>query len=126
VVYRASTAKEHEKRWELTRKEVPATAAGWQARLASGTSRGRLPKSWMRDLVDQIPRDCQGMFDYRLEKRDRKDWPVCEVVAKAEARLRASFGKTALITDLSEKDLPDREFAVGWRTRGRWRRISGG
>lgn len=117
VVYRASTAKEQEKRWERTRKEVLATVAGWQARLASGTSKGRLPKSWMRDLVDLIPRDYQGMFDYRLEQRDGKDWPVCAVVEKAEARLRASFGKTALITDFSEKELSDREFVEGWRTR---------
>jgi hypothetical protein len=94
-----------------------ATVAEWRTAVATGASKGQLPKSWMRDRVELIPRDYQGPFDSRLEKRDGKDWPVCEVVERAETRLRRAFGKTAPITDLPGSELSDRELVQGWRLR---------
>ena len=114
VIFREETAREQRKRWERTKKEVLARVGGWRAALASGRSSGRMAKSWMRELVELIPRDYQGLFDYRLEKVEGKDWPVCEVIAAAEERLRASWGKTALITDLPPEKLSDEELVRGW------------
>ena len=114
VVYREGTAREQRSRWERTKKEVLETVAGWRTSLAEGRSSGRMVKSWMRDLVELIPRDYQGLFDYRLEKSGGVDWPVCEVNLPAEERLRDAWGKTVLISDLPREKLSDEELVKGW------------
>ncbi len=60
VISREETAREQRKRWERTKKEVLARVGGWRAALASGRSSGRMAKSWMRALIELIPRDYRG------------------------------------------------------------------
>ena len=76
----------------------------------------------VNELADAIPRNYRGMFSYGVEtlevvrkrKTVKRYQPRCEVDAKKETELRASFGKTAVITDLSKKDAPDGELVRGW------------
>ena len=72
----------------------------------------------MAKLVDPIPRDYRGIFDFGVEilfVRDGKGKEVrrfrfrCTVDPRAEADLLASFGKAAIITDVAEAELPDKE-----------------
>lgn len=70
----------------------------------------------MNHLVDLIPKDYRGVFDYGVEQVEVttakgrqviRYRPRCEVDPKAEEALRASFGKAAIITDVGPSELPD-------------------
>lgn len=64
-------------------------------------------------MTQAIPEDLQTAFRVSVERVDRGYVPRVSFDPKAEARLRASFGKTALITDL-----PEEEFSRAERVRG--------
>ncbi len=113
MVYREATARHQEARWERTKTRVLEQVRRWRASLAHGAP-GRSQKALLRKLVELIPRDYHGSFDYGIEQDEGKLWPRCEIPEEAEARLRASFGKTALITDLSPEKLTDRELVAGY------------
>jgi hypothetical protein len=71
----------------------------------------------MRKLVELIRRDYHGVFDYRIERREGKLWPRCTVPEEAEEQLRHSWGKTALITGLSEEGLSKAALVDGYVAR---------
>ncbi len=113
VTYRRAQALHSEAQWERGKAKVLPKVEEWR--------RGR-PKTKqkvaMTKLVDLIPREYRGVFDYGVEEvwvRTSKGTevcrfrPRCEVNPKAEAELKASFGKTAIITDLGADGLSDEE-----------------
>jgi len=116
VVYRAATARHQEERWEKTKAKVLTQVEQWQASLRRGAP-GRSQKALLRKLVELIPKDYHGIFDYGVERKDGKFWPTCDIPKEAEARLRSSFGRTTLITDFSEERLSDEEFVRGYVAR---------
>jgi transposase len=116
VVYRVATAHHQRARWERTKDKVLGQVSQWREALGRGAP-GRSQKALMRKLVELVPRDYHGIFDYGVEWRDGKFWPRCKVPGEAEARLRASFGKTTLITDLAPEALPEAEFVQGYASR---------
>ena len=116
VTYREATARHQQSRWESTRKKVLDQVAKWRASLENGAP-GKSEKALLRKLVELIPRDYHGIFEYGVEKKGEKVWPRCEVPAEAEARLRRSWGKTMLITDLPEEKLPDSSLVAGYVAR---------
>jgi transposase len=113
VVHRASTAHHQEIRWSKTKAKVLLQVENWRTSLERGAP-GKSQKALIRKLVELIPRDYHGVFEYGVESRDGKYWPKCIVPEEAEARLRASFGKTTLITDLGQSALPETEFVQGY------------
>ena len=116
VVHRAATAQHQQARWQKTRAKVLAQVEQWRASLGKGAP-GRSQKALLRKLVELIPRDYHGVFDYGIERKDGKFWPYCSVPPEAEARLRSSFGTTTLITDLSAEDLSDAELVRAYVAR---------
>lgn len=116
VTYRAATAKHQRMRWEATQSKVLDQVEKWRDSLRSGAP-GRSEKALMRKLVELIPRDYHGVFDYGVERRDGKFWPRCTVPDEAEEQLRSSWGKTALITDLSVEQLSDAALVDGYVAR---------
>jgi transposase len=117
AIYRETTAKHQQARWESTKKKVLDQVAKWQFSLEKGAS-GRSQKALLRKLVDLIPKDYRGVFDYGVEevevttakgKRVKHYQPRCEVNSKAEGELRASFGKAATITDVAAPELPNKK-----------------
>jgi transposase len=85
VIYREATAHHPQARWESTKGKVLPQVEKWRASLAKGAP-GRSQKAWMRKLVELIPKDCHGVFDYGVERREGKLWPRCSVPAEAEVR----------------------------------------
>ena len=116
VIYREATAKHQQSRWESTKKRVLDQVAKWCTSLVNGAP-GKSEKALLRKLVELIPKDYHGVFDYGVEKRDGKVWPRCTVPEEAETRLLRSWGKTMLITDLSEEKLPDASLVAGYVAR---------
>jgi transposase len=113
VTYRPSEARYAQAKWEKAETKVLLKVARWR--------RGHpnvKQKVAMNKLVDLIPEDYRGTFDYGVEEvtvTDKKGrlhkryYPKCEVNKEREAELRASFGKAAIITDVDEKELSDEE-----------------
>lgn len=115
VTYRRSTAEEQGTEWEALKKKVLTKVGEWEL----GTSQ----KAVMRRLVQLIPKPYHGVFDYGVEKVEvaLKDGKKVErfrayarVPAETEATFKSSWGKTAIITDLTEKQAPDEELVRGW------------
>jgi uncharacterized phage protein gp47/JayE len=90
----------------------------------------RKPPAWQekalwRKLTEFVPRDYSAAFEVKVEevKVARKGkllkgyLPVARVDEVAEARRIASFGKTALITDLPVEGLSDAELVEGMTAR---------
>jgi len=117
VTYRAETARHQEARWTKTKEKVLTQVAKWRENLEHGRAAGRSRKALMRKLVELIPRDYHGVFAYDVEVRDGKSWPVCTVPVEAEARLKASWGKAALVTDLPVERLSDEAVVLGYVAR---------
>ncbi len=109
VTYRAATAFHQQVRCERTRDRVLERVARWRA----GPG-GRREQAVVAKLVELIPRDYRTTFDFGVETREGSFWPRCVVSAEAEERLRLSWGKTAIITDLTPRDLSDEELVRGW------------
>ena len=116
VIYREATAKHQQARWESTKKKVLDQVTKWQSSLEKGAP-GRSQKALLRKLVERIPKDYHGVFDYGVEKREGKNWPRCEVPAEAEERLRLSWGKTALVTDMLPEKLSESAMVEGYVAR---------
>lgn len=80
---------------------------------------------WRR-LSQLTPRAFAAEFDVEVEEvsTERRGRPArgclpkIRVTPVAEARLRSSFGKTAIITDLARSELSDTELVEGFVTRG--------
>jgi transposase len=111
VTYRGAEARHAAAQWERAKAKVLPKVEAWR----KGRSNTK-QKVAMSKLVDLIPREYRGIFDYGVEElfvRDakgsevRRFRPRCSVDPKAEAQLKASFGKTAIITDLEPKELSD-------------------
>jgi hypothetical protein len=125
VTYRRAEAIDEAAKWEKAKQRVLPKVARWRR----GRPNGK-PKVAMSKLVDRIPREYRGVFDCGVEEVFGKDppgtekrryLPRCAVDAKAEAELKASFGKAAIITDVEAGELSDEELlaaSVG-RHRGR-------
>ena len=116
VTYRAATARHQQARWEATKAKVLGRVEQWRASLSAGAP-GRSEKALVRKLVELVPRDYHGIFDYGIERKDGKVWPRCEVPTEVEDQLRASFGKTALVTDLAVEALSDAALVEGYVAR---------
>ena len=116
IVYRVATAHHQQVRWEKTKEKVLGQVARWREGLAHGAP-GKSQKALLRKLVELVPRDYHGIFDYGVERREGKFWPYCTVPPEAEDRLRSSFGKTTLITDLGPEALSDEELVRGYVAR---------
>jgi transposase len=111
VTYRRAEAIHAAAQWEKAKAKVLPKVAEWR--------RGRPHKKQkvaMTKLVDRIPREYRGIFDFGVEEvfwyddrgqEVRRYLPRCEVDVAKEAELKASFGKAAIITDLSREELPD-------------------
>ncbi len=113
VTYRRAESLHAQAQWEKAKARVLPQVAEWR--------RGRphvKQKVAMTKVVDLIPREYRGIFDYGVEevwvrtskgKEVCRFRPRCEVNPKAEADLKASFGKAAIITDQEGGVLSDEE-----------------
>ena len=119
VTYRKTRAEHEEKTWNEVRTRVLSQVEAWRKRPAT-----KEQALWAK-LTRLIPKPFQAEFEVRLEtvKVQRKGkevpgyLPVVRVLPEAEARLKASFGKTAIITDLETRDLPDGKLVEGFVAR---------
>ena len=119
VTYRRATADHQEKTWVERREKVLAHVEEW--RKAPTESE----KALWRKLNAIIPETFQTAFEVKVAevpvvrrgKPSKGYLPQVQVLAGPEAMLRASFGKTAIITDLPEKDLPDEKLVEGFVAR---------
>ena len=119
ITYREARAEHEERTWNDIRTKVLSQVEEW--RKSPSTKEQVL---WAK-LTRLIPKPFQAEFEVRLEtvKVMRKGkavpgyLPVVRVVPEAEARLVASFGKTAIITDLEAHDLPDTKLVEGFVAR---------
>ncbi|MGH9917613.1 MAG: IS1634 family transposase, partial [Nitrososphaerales archaeon] len=113
VTYRPAEAAHASAQWEKAKAKVLPTVEEWR--------RGRphvKQKVAMTKLVDLIPREYRGVFDFGVEEFLAKNAkgtevvryrPRCAVNPKQEATLKASFGKAAIITDLEPGELKDED-----------------
>ena len=119
VTYREATARKEVNTWEDVRTRVLAQVEKWRKTPA------RKEKALWRKLTQLIPKPYQAEFEVTVEtvgvQRKGKTvpgyLPVVRVAAEAEERLRASFGKTAVITDLSEEELSAEKLVEGFVAR---------
>ena len=111
VTYRATTAQHQAKSWADRRTKVLAKTIEWQKHPM------RSEKAVWRKLSQAVPETYQTCFRMAVERSGSGYVPKVEVVAGAEARLVASFGKTAIITDLSKERLSDAELVEGFVAR---------
>ncbi len=119
VVYRKAEAEHDRKTWEEIRARV--LAGGEELRKAPA----RQEKGLWRRLSELIPRDYSSELEVRVEEvpvmrkgKPAKGYlPTVRVDEGAEARLLASFGKAALITDLPAEELSDAELVEGMTAR---------
>ena len=111
VTYRPAEARYQEQKWEKAKVKVIAGVARMRQ-----SRPHKKQKVAMNQLVDLIPKDYRGVFDYGVEQvevttakgtRVTRYRSRCEVDAKAEGELRGSFGKAAIITDVAAPELPD-------------------
>ncbi len=119
VVHRKAEAEHDRKAWEEIRARVLAGAE--RLRKAPAFQE----KALWRKITELVPRDYSSEFEVKVEvvKVMRKGevvngyLPAVRVDEAAEARLIASFGKAALITDLPVKGLSDAELVEGMTAR---------
>ena len=119
VVYRKAEAEHDRKTWE----EIRARVLAGVERLRKAPARQE--KALWRKLSELIPRDYQSEFEVKVEevpvmrkgKPTKGYLPTVRVDEGAEARLLASFGKAALITDLPAEELSDAELVEGMTAR---------
>lgn len=111
VTYRPGEARRDAAKWEQARSKVLARVVKFRRERPH-----KKQKVAMTKLVDAIPKEYRGIFNYRVEevevttakgKKVRRYRPWCEVDEKREAELKVSFGKTAIITDLEASELSD-------------------
>jgi transposase len=119
VTYRKVTAEQQTRTFEEVKARVLAQGEAW--RKAPTASE----KALWRKLTHLVPETFQTAFDVTVEEVPvvRKGTPGkgylprVRLLPKAEARLRASFGKTAIITDLSAEEFPDTKVVEGFVAR---------
>ena len=113
VTYRRAEAAHATAQWEKAKTKVLPQVAAWR----QGRPHTK-QKVAMTKVVDLIPREYRGIFDYGVEEvwvrntkgqEVRRYRPRCEVSPKAESELVASFGKAVIITDLGRTELPDEQ-----------------
>lgn len=111
VTYRKGTAGHQAKVWADRKAKV---------RSVVGTLRQhpkRTEKAVWRELTKQIPEEFQSCFVLGVERQGPGWVPRAEVDPKAEQALERSFGKTAIITDLSTSELASAELVEGFVAR---------
>ena len=121
VTYREELARNEERTWNEVRSRVLAKVEEERKKPSA-----RKDALWRR-LTQLIPRAFAAEFEVDVEEIPSTRpggsavayRPKVRVVASAEARLRASFGKTAVLTDLPRAELTDEELLEGFVTRGR-------
>ena len=119
VVYRKAEAEHDRKTWEEIRARVLAGAEKLRKAPA------HQEKALWRKLSELVPRDYASEFEVKVEEvpvmrkgKPAKGYlPTVRVDEGAEARLLASFGKAALITDLPAEELSDTELVEGMTAR---------
>ncbi len=119
VTYRRATAEHQQKTWEDVRARVLARAQEWRDHPAAKE------KTLWRKISQVIPRGFQAEFEVKVEeisvvrrgKPAKAYRPHLRVLPRAEARLKASFGRTAIITDLPVEELSHRELVEGFVAR---------
>ena len=117
VTYRPEGAKEEEADWKSVRAKVLAKIA--ELRLQRPSTEKKVV---VNQLADTIPKVYRSLFDYEVEeikvewkgKKVKRYRPRCEVNLAKEAALQVAFGKTAVITDLEEKEASNEEIVKGW------------
>lgn len=121
VTYREELAEHEERTWDDVRARVLSQVGEWRKKGASAQQ----ATLWRR-LTQLIPRAFAAEFQVEIEEipTERRGRPARGYLPKvrgipsAEARLRASFGKTAVITDLPRGELSDTELVEGFVARG--------
>ncbi len=121
VTYRKVLAEHEEATWNDVRARVLSQVQEWRKKTAA-----KKDTLWRR-LSQLIPRAFAAEFEVEVEevqserhgRPTRGYLPKVRVIPIAEARLRSSFGKTAIITDLPRSELSDTELVEGFVTRGR-------
>ena len=121
VTYREELARNEERTWNEVRSRVLAKVEEERKKPSA-----RKDALWRR-LTQLIPRAFAAEFEVDVEEIPSTRpggsavayRPKVRVAASAEARLRASFGKTAVLTDLPRAELTDEELLEGFVTRGR-------
>jgi transposase len=121
VTYRKELAEHEERTWGDVRSRVVTQVEAWRKKGPS-----RQPAALWRKLTQLIPRAFAAEFQVEIEeitterrgKSGRGYRPKVRVIPSAEARLRASFGKTAVLTDLPRAELSDTELVEGFVARG--------
>jgi transposase len=121
VTYRKELAEHEERTWDDVRSRVVSKVEEWR-RKRPATQQAAL---W-RKVTQLIPRAFAAEFKVEIEtiatkrrgRPARGYWPKVHVIPVAEARLRASFGKTAVLTDLPRAELSDTELVEGFVARG--------
>jgi transposase len=119
ITYRKARAEHEEKTWKDVRTKVLTQVEEWRKHPSL-----KEQALWAK-LTRLIPKPFQAEFAERLEavkmirkgKEVRGYLPVVQVVPEAEKCLQASFGKTAIITDLEAKDFPDPQLVEGFVAR---------
>jgi transposase len=119
VTYRKATAEYEEKTWRDVRARVLSRAEEWSQ------SPSAQEKALWRKLSQLVPKGFQVAFEVKVEAVPvvRKGKPATgyvprvKVLPQEEARLRASFGKTAVITDLPVEELTDEKVVEGFVAR---------
>jgi transposase len=113
VTYRPAEARHAEAQWERAKARVLPKVEEWRKGRPNAKQKVAMSK-----LVDLIPREYRGIFDYGVEElfvRDakgaevRRFRPRCSVDPRAEGELKVSFGKAAIITDLEPTELTDEQ-----------------
>lgn len=111
VTYRKATADHQERSWVERRAKVTEKVDQWRKNPA------RSEKAVWRKLTQIVPEEVQTCFQLSVERVDGGFVPTVRIDEAAERRLRASFGKTAIITDLSEEKLSEAELVEGFVAR---------
>lgn len=111
VTYRKTTAEHQARVWADRRAKVLGKVAEWRKHPK------RSEKAVWRRLTEVVPEGYQTCFRMTVEKVGGGFVPRVEVVASAERTLTASFGRTAVITDLGEEKLSAEELVAGFVAR---------
>jgi len=103
VSYNSSTHRLQQRTYERQKARILAGIEDLKRRCAR-KGRGRKPsvKGVMNAIVDLIPRQIRGVFDYSVSETDEGVEISFGVKKKAEDELYRSFGKVAIFTDLHE------------------------
>jgi len=105
VMYNKASYTRQKETYERYRQKILDTAGELQRKTnRKGRGKKLTLKGATNQLVDAIPKQYRGIFNYGVEKKDQKKelQITCEVIPEKEEELYRSFGKNTLFTDNKE------------------------